>query len=186
MPPALQPTPWRTCRVLANRSRLRLLKLLIEQPDQCVSELARQCGLRLAAASQYLRALNARGLLQVNRNGRWVRYRPADADAPEPIRRLLQALRGSFGHDRDPVERIFRLATSFTHPRRVEIWRALQRGAQTGEQLQGMTRMSRHALSRHLVKLRSRGLVTTMEGRYRALQPRQALVRAFANLARGT
>jgi DNA-binding transcriptional ArsR family regulator len=182
----LQPTPWRTCRVLANRPRLRLLKLLFHRPDQSVSELARQSGLQVAAASQYLRALNARGLLQVTRTSRWVRYRIAADDAPEPIAKLLRALRASFSQDRDPVEKIFRLATNFTHPRRVEIWQPLRNGAQPLEQLQAVTRISSPALARHLMKMQVRGLIAATDRYYRAVSPRDPMGRALAELAGGS
>ena len=72
-----QPTLWRTCRVLANRKRLQTLALLIRQPNQTVSAVADRISLSTPAASQYLRALEARGLLTCRRIGRRVEYRPA-------------------------------------------------------------------------------------------------------------
>src|SRR2546421_4014919 len=77
MPPSHQPTLWRTCRVLANRKRLQMLALLIRQPNQTVSTVAHQMRLSLPAASQYLRALEGRGLLTCRRVGLQVGYRPA-------------------------------------------------------------------------------------------------------------
>ena len=62
MSPSSQPTLWRTCRVLANRKRLQTLALLIRQPNQTVSAVAERMSLSMPAASQYLRALEARGL----------------------------------------------------------------------------------------------------------------------------
>ena len=54
--PALQPTLWRTCRVLANRTRLQIFGLLRRQPNQTVSAVAQHLKLSLPVASQYSRA----------------------------------------------------------------------------------------------------------------------------------
>jgi DNA-binding transcriptional ArsR family regulator len=54
---------------------------------------------------------------------------------------------------------IFNLATGFTHPRRVEIFRALKDQPRTLSQLQAATGISGRALARHLRKLHARGLV---------------------------
>jgi hypothetical protein len=69
-PPILQPTLWRTCRVLANRNRLQLLELLIEEPSQTVSLLAKR--LRLSAK------LEARGFV-TQKAGRYAAVERADA-----------------------------------------------------------------------------------------------------------
>src|SRR5437870_8771631 len=90
MSPSSQPTLWRTWRVLANRKRLQTLALLIRQPNQTVSAVAERIGLSTPAASQYLRALEARGLLTCRRVGRRVEYRPSagtsDGAAEEIVR----------------------------------------------------------------------------------------------------
>lgn len=53
----MMPTLWRTCRVLANRKRLRLLYDVAHSPDGLtVGEAARRARLPLPVASQYLRA----------------------------------------------------------------------------------------------------------------------------------
>ena len=65
---SLQPTLWRTCRVLANRTRLRMFHLLLHQPGQTVSAIAERLGLTVPVASQNLRALEARGLLALSRS----------------------------------------------------------------------------------------------------------------------
>jgi hypothetical protein len=50
MPTATQlhPTLWRTCRAIANRSRLAMFGLLVEQPGQTVSAVGRQLSLPLS------------------------------------------------------------------------------------------------------------------------------------------
>jgi len=74
-----RPTLWRTCRVLANRTRLRIFRRLAQQPGQTVSDVARRLRLSLPVTSQYLRALEARGLLSARRVGLRVTYRPSAA-----------------------------------------------------------------------------------------------------------
>jgi DNA-binding transcriptional ArsR family regulator len=179
----LRPTLWRTCRVLANRERLGLLQLLFRRPNLCVAEIARQGEMDAAMASQYLRALNARGLIEVSRSGRWVRYRPSKTSVDERFADLLRALGSIFKHDRDPAERIFRTVTAFTHPRRVEIWRAIQHGSFTAEQLRQKLRISLPALGRHLRKLRSRGFLSCTNGRWCAVPARDPLAKALTRLA---
>ena len=53
----LHPTLWRTCRVLANKSRLRLLYLLLESSNLCNRNLAAMTGMSEAQTSIHLRLL---------------------------------------------------------------------------------------------------------------------------------
>ena len=132
--PMLQPTLWRTCRVLANRTRLRIFVLLLEQPGQTVSTVAARLKLSVPVASQYLRAMEARSLLKVRRFGLRVAYRIAD-DQNGPAQGLVRALRQTFRRYSSPAETIFKQATAFTHARRIEcfrvsslfIWRTIAR-----------------------------------------------------------
>jgi DNA-binding transcriptional ArsR family regulator len=129
MSPSSQPTLWRTCRVLANRKRLQTLALLIRQPNQTVSAVAERMSLSVPTASQYLRALEARGLLTCRRAGRRVEYRPSAGMSEGAAEEMVKALRLVFRRRAQPIEAIFKLATGFTHPRRVEVFRALANGA---------------------------------------------------------
>lgn len=157
--PALHPTLWRTCRVLANHSRLALFGLLVQQPDQTVSLLSKRLGLPMSLTSENLRGLEARGLLRVHRSGRWVKYRLASVDRGSPGSILVPSLRAVFRQESTPVETVFKLTTAFTHPRRIEIFRRLHAGACTLEQLNAMTLIPVVALRRHLKKLESRGYI---------------------------
>jgi len=132
-----QPTLWRTCRALANRTRLQICGLLFRQPGQTVSALAETLGLSLSLASQYLRALESRGLLEARREGRSVTYRPAPVATPAAG--LVAALRLVFGKHDNPVETIFKTVTAFTHPRRIEIFGALTKGGQSLVKLRTVT-----------------------------------------------
>ena len=182
-PLTLQPTLWRTCRVVPNRSRLALFGLLVEQPDQPVSTLAKQLCLPLSVASEYLRAMEARGLLTVRRTGRWVKYRPAPAEQRSPVSVLVSALRVIFQKESAPIKTIFHLATAFTHPRRILIFQKLQTGARTLEQLQIATQIPLVALPRHLRKLEARGFIAQQRRLYVLVRHDNGFGRELARLA---
>lgn len=179
----LHPTLWRTCRVIANHSRLALFGLLVEQPDQSVSILARQLCLPLSLASEYLRAMEARGLLTVRRTGRWVKYRPAPDERRSPVSVSASALRAIFQQQTVPIETIFHLATAFTHPRRIQIFQTLHTGACTLEQLQTATQIPIVALPRHLRKLEARGFIARQRGQYVLVRHANSFGRELARLA---
>ena len=181
----LQPTLWRTCRVLANRTRLQMLGLLFRQSDQTVSAVAMQLKLSLPVASQYLRALEARGLMSASRTGRRVRYRINKAPSGVAARELILALQRTFQVEANPVDRLFKLVTAFTQPRRIEIFRALKQKPQDARQLKMLSGMSAHALARHLRKLESRGFIEFGLGRYSVREPTEGFGRALVRLAEG-
>jgi len=158
-PKDLRPTLWRTCRTLANRQRLRMIELLLSEPDQPVSKVAESLGMSTGTASQYLRLLNSRGLLRATRVSRWVVYRLAANDSIPGTGELLGALESTFKRARDPIETVFRLATAFTHPRRIEIVRALGDTTLGLVELKRRTGISSEALQRHLGKLEERGVI---------------------------
>ena len=181
--PARQPTLWRTCRVLANRKRLRILALSIRQPNQTVSAVSRQMRLSLPAASQYLRALEARGLLTCQRVGRRVEYRSAAATTKSAGGEILSALRLEFRRKAQPIEALFKLATAFTQPRRVEVFRAVKNGTDSLSKLQAATQIPARALSRHLTKLEARGFVKSEREIYQVTKQAHPLGRVLARLA---
>jgi len=183
----LRPTLWRTCRVLANRTRLDMLRLLFRKPGLTVSGVAQLLELSMPLTSLYLRALEARGLLSAHRKGRWVHYRLPSVETHGPAAALVAALRQEFQHGRCSTEAIFKLGTAFTHPRRIEIFRALQPQPLSFIQLQAATRLGGRALQRHLRKLHQRGFVRRQrKGFYAAVTlggNEAALGRALAILA---
>ena len=181
----MQPTLWRTCRVLANPTRLRILRFLIEHQDQTVSRVARSVNVTLPVASQSLRALEARGLLSVRRVGRYVIYRVNVETGVSPPGDLVSALRQAFRHGADPAEHVFKLVTSFTHPRRIEIYGALGDGPKDASTLRRVTGLSVGALHRHIGKLESRGLVVCDDGVFRLTPRRDVLGRELTRLAAG-
>jgi len=182
--PSSQPTLWRTCRVLANRKRLQTLALLIRQPNQTVSAVAERMSLSVPTASQYLRALEARGLLTCRRVGRRVEYRPSPGTGEGAAEEIVKALRLVFRRRAQPIEAIFKLATGFTHPRRIEVFRALANGGGSFAKLQTATNTPARALSRHLAKLEARGFVKDEGALYMATIHRHPIGRVLARSAR--
>jgi DNA-binding transcriptional ArsR family regulator len=156
----LHPTLWRTCRMLSGKTRLELLRLVIDRPDQMVTELATQLKISLPRASQELRRLQSRGLLQAVRNGLHVRYRPVPDRLVATARPLLQAMQETFRRfPSTEDEQTLRIAIAFSHARRLSLARLLLIGTMNTQMLEEMADMSRNALNRHLRRLRDGGIV---------------------------
>ncbi len=182
-PLLLQPTLWRTCRVLANHTRLKIVGLLLHEPNLSVSAVADRLRLPLSLASEYLRALEARGLLTASRLKQRVKYQPCPGTTSAPGSILLTALRADFRSQTQTVASIFRLATAFTHPRRIEIFRALKGTPRTLDQLGVVTGIPARALRRHVGKLEARGFVICHEGIHLIVNQPGGFGRALARLA---
>lgn len=178
-----QPTFWRTCRAIANRTRLKMFGLLLEEPGLTVSDVAQRLHKALSLTSKYLQALEGPGLLLAHRTSRYVHYRPNSGPNGGHTPDLVTALRKTYQRELDPINTIFRLATAFTHPRRVEIFRALRSEPRTLDQIHTVTRISCWALGRHLRKLEDRGFVISRHGIYAAVDRTDGLGRQLARLA---
>ena len=181
----LHPSLWRTCRVLANTTRLRLMTQLVRKQPQSVSELAELCRLTLPVVSQSLRALEARGLLKVRRIRRRVEYRiPGRAEAGA-LAELIAALQKTLQIEPFPDGLLLKLATAFTHPSRIIIFRPLASGSKSFAEIQLTVRLSAPALSRHLGKLLNRGFITYDDGngKYTIRKHHEPFARALAALA---
>jgi DNA-binding transcriptional ArsR family regulator len=181
---ALSPTLWRTCRVLANPLRLRLLRELTLCDEATVTALAARVGVTTEEASMNLRALNARGLITARRKSRWVLYQaipnPAVRGSGLLLKAVLPLLKGGAAGRRT----IIRLATALTHPRRVALVRLLAVKPSPIEDLRKAARMSRQAWIRHAKKLRDRGLIATAaDGRIVLLRQAEPLGAALVRQA---
>jgi len=141
--------------------------------------------LPLSEASESLRALEARGLLTARREGRYVKYEPPPADSGASTQGLVAALRSSLRRGTKPQETLLKLATAFTHPRRIEIFRILKSGPRTSGQIKAVTGISGRALLRHLRKLESRGFVEYRLDRYGVVQRSDVFGRELARRAAG-
>lgn len=166
----LRPTLWRTCRVLANETRLRLLWHLFDEGELCVGQLAVRTGMSRPNASNQLRALNARGLIIPRREKMKVIYRPEANRGIDFAPGLLEALRVCSQRS-IPFGALVRQATAFTHERRIEIVRTLNGKRLPFGGLRTATGISPAALSRHLEKLEARRFVRRGDGLYRLGRP---------------
>ncbi len=155
----LRPTLWRTCRVLSNENRLKLLWRLMQEGEMSMGRLAQSVGLSDPSASVHLRALNSRGLIKAERRNLYVFY-SAEANAEvEYAAELLEALRECHA-SAISYSQVMRFATAFTHPRRIDIVRALAKGEMQEIALSQKTQISPQSLYRHVKKLLDRGFVT--------------------------
>lgn len=156
---SLHPTVWRTCRVLANENRLKLLWRLFEYGEATMGQLANGTALSDPVASDYLRALNARGLIHSERRRNYVFYTPRSNPDVVHAASILDALKACYERV-VPFDFVVYKATAFTHPRRIDIVRALQHGCVDESALSVRTQISPSALYRHVRKLVLREFLT--------------------------
>jgi DNA-binding transcriptional ArsR family regulator len=162
----LHPTLWRTCRVLANPVRLRVLQAVVAAPGSCVEEIRQACRIPQSSASHHLRQLQARGLLTARVNGRRVEYLPRTDPAVGHADLVFAAVRAALARN-EPPARIGRTLHALTQARRIAIVRALREGPATTDELVARCRISYPAVYRHLHKLLSRTAILQDEtGRY--------------------
>ena len=177
MRPGLRPTLWRTCRVLANVRRLRVLAFVTGKREVCVKAVATACGLSQPQATQHLRLLQSRGLLRIRRAGRWAYYRTEADPLVEQAAPLLSVMTRALQRRIEPDDIVCAL-TAYTHARRVRIVCALAAGPLHFDALSARCGVPWPALSRHLRKLERRRVVARMpDDRFR-LAPRIRGLRA--------
>lgn len=146
----------KTCRILANNTRLDLLRTLLKNGEMNVGEIAKEHDLSDQVASHLLRELNRSGLIQSQQRSRWV-YHQTNPSTPQGAL-LLYALKESFRTHKTNSE-ICHIATAFTYYRRIELLQELRSGPTSLEQLHLKTEISLQALYRHLDKLKSRDFI---------------------------
>lgn len=83
-------------RVLGHPMRIRIL-LEIGNGEACVCHLKAQLGIRQAYLSQHLMALREEGILQTNREGRFIYYRIANQKTLDLITAAAQIRNVSLG-----------------------------------------------------------------------------------------
>lgn len=179
----LRPTLWRTCRIMASETRLRLLWLLFLEEPLCVADLAKRAGLSEPNASNQLRALSARGLIVSRRKKLKVFYRPEPNTEVEYAGPLLDALRTCCDSGMT-FKAVIRQATAFTHARRIVVVYALKGSSASFGELQEKTGISPAALSHHLMKLQARDFVKRINGKYRLHTPGNPFGRVLLRIVR--
>jgi DNA-binding transcriptional ArsR family regulator len=179
----LKPLLWKSCRVIACESRLRLLWALFENQELSVSRLCFMLQMSQPNASNQLRMLNDCGLIAFRRKKMNVLYRPEANELTEFAPELLKALRSCYDRS-DSLDSVIQRATAFTHQRRLEIVRVLSEESLSLIGLQQKTGMSAPALSRHLKKLARRGVLRAKGRLYVLIQrPDHPLGKALLKLA---
>ncbi|MBA4388662.1 MAG: hypothetical protein C0404_11825 [Verrucomicrobia bacterium] len=159
-PDNLQPTLWRTCRVLANETRLKIIRYILLHPGQTVSGIANVFSLNLSMACRHLRDLNARGLLKAERIHGNVMYWPHADESTRQARALFASIWFTMGNHDDAIGFIYNKATAFTHPRRIAIVRQLAKSPRRLCEIQRLASISKPATCRHVGKLLNRGFIT--------------------------
>lgn len=156
----LNPTLWRTCRMLAGKTRLKLLRHLCETPGQSVTQLAQAVNVGISDASQELRRIQSRGVLLADRRGPFVFYRlQADPQVPSAAP-LLKALKTALAASRAETDAdLLRIATGLSHPRRVAIARELAAAPKRIMDLTSALRIPQSAASLHARRLVQAGFV---------------------------
>ena len=122
---SLSPTLWRTARALANAERLALFRAaVVSDGTTDVSRLAEAAGLARSTASGYLRMLNARGLLAVDRRDGRVFYGQG-TDRSLPVAAAVQQSFVRYVQNpdlpRDWVKRALPSIRAFSHFRRLAL-----------------------------------------------------------------
>lgn len=173
---------WRTCRVIASKTRLQILWHLFEKGELTVSECSQLTRMSLSNTSFQLKMLCESGLVIFRREKMEVFYRAEANGAVKFAPDALAALRNCY--DRGvSFKTVIYHATAFTHERRIEIFRALHGRSLSAQALQESTGMSSSAFSRHLNKLVRRGYVKRRGGICRIGGAGNALGRTLLKLA---
>lgn len=166
----LNPTLWRTCRVLTGRTRLGLLRHVLAQPGLNVSQLAERLGIGISAASQELRRLQSRGFFQRSCPGTSVVYLPIPDPQVPSAAPLLKALQAAWNGIPNGIEGVARLAKGLACERRVALVRALSQHPGNAVQLSALIRTGPDNLKKHLRILRESGWVA-QNGKTFVLRP---------------
>ena len=74
-------------KALSDPTRLRIILLLLRQRELCVCEITHVLGMEQSRVSHQMRILRHAGLVEDNREGRWINYRIS-----EPARPLIEDL----------------------------------------------------------------------------------------------
>ena len=159
-----------------------MLAYLMRDGKHTVSQVSQDMRVSLAATSEYLRMLNARGLLCATRKGRRVSYQ-AEADRAVPHAAiLLQAFKETLQVRPSRIDEAFADLTGFTHPRRIQIVRAITQGPISASALAHRIGISARSARRHLHKLHARGYVMRRGNHFDKADPKTPLARALIRL----
>ena len=181
----LNPTLWRTCRMLAGETRLGLLRLLVERPGLSVAEYADEAGVGRSFASQELRRIQSRGLLKSSKDSGKTIYRlEADPQVPSaaPLLKALKKHMESQSAEEDAE--LARVVFGLAYHRRVSLLRALLSGPKSGIALSEEMGWSAFATYNHLSVLEASGWVRRENRHWAARVPAHPLGAVLNKLQR--
>lgn len=183
----LNPTLWRTCRMLAGTTRIRLIRAIHEHPGQSVRQLADLAGIGLSDASQELRRIQSRGLLRSSRNGVCLIYRmepdPQVASAA-PLLKALKTALSTLPAEQDAD--ICRIAFGPAYPRRIALLQVLAAIPKSGLALSRELQWSTFATYSHLQILHECGWIQRVNRQWMISPPDHPLASALARLLKST
>lgn len=170
---------WKTCRVLANETRLKILRCLFKNQERCVQNIAEQFHLSEVVASQHLKLLNEHGFLNQKRESKWVFYQPTVPKNETPAKYLTSSLESKLTRPSPRYSELIRAFTAFTHPRRIDITKTVLLRQSRFEELVADCSISMPALYRHLDKLVNRNVIKEENSIYCIVQQKSALNKAL-------
>lgn len=85
-------------KALSDANRVRALMLLTDGP-LCVCQIIEMLGLAASTTSKHMSILRQAGLLEAQKEGRWMHYRLPSKGAPKQIRKGLQWVISSLEDD---------------------------------------------------------------------------------------
>jgi DNA-binding transcriptional ArsR family regulator len=184
----LNPTLWRTCRMLANARRLKIIRHLIDNGPITLTELATATSMSLPACSQYTRQITARGLCREIRKGTYAFFDLYPDPSIPYSAQLLQAIIAALLRTKPDFTEPIADLTAYTHVRRIMIVNYLVSNDSSRLcEMQQALQISESALLRHLNKLLSRNLVSRLEDEhYCLLKPPTPLAKKLLTIATGS
>ena len=159
-----------------NENRLRFLRaIFVSKEAKGVTRLAEDIGVSVPTASQYLRALNARGLVDVKRESSHVYYGSGKNRSLPEAQLLQDAFMRLFERKDLPSDwpaRISPVLKAYANERRIAIIRTIaENGSLTFASLSHLADMSETSLLRHLSLLLDGGVIAQDERRQYVIRP---------------
>ena len=183
----LNPTLWRTCKLLSGQTRIRLLRQLHQHPGRNVSELGASVGIQRANASQELRRIQSRGLLKSARRGCPLVYVMSPDPQVASAAQLLKAIEAALTSR--PPERDLEmcvLANGLAHERRIRIAQALLVSPRSISDLGPIVNIPTPSLAKHVHALINSGFAVKRNRLVHFTEPRHPLARALVVLLKQT
>ena len=167
----LTPTIWRTVRAAMNAKRLNLLRAVLFSNGRefTVSDLARKFGIDQPIATNYLRQLNARGLLGVTRGRIKVFYNSEqDRSLPDSVE-IQETLKACMVADSAPgwEGKLMTVMKAFSHFNRLAMITRLAEGPATIDDLRQAIGGCVKSIYHHLEFLSAAGLISVDQAFHR-------------------